>query len=273
MSYLDKLFNLEGRVAVITGGGGAIASNMAEGFVKSGAKVVLLDLRKEATDEVVAKLSEFGTVVGKAVNVLEEGVLKSVLAEIIEEFGKVDVLINAAGGNMPGATIGPDQTIFDLDMEAFSKVTTLNLDGSVLPSLIFGEQMAKQGTGNIINISSMAADRVLTRVVGYSASKAAITNFTKWMSVEMAQKFEGNIRVNAIAPGFFVGEQNRALMLNEDGSLTERGNQIISNTPMGRFGDLSETVGAALFLVSDAAKFITGTVVPVDGGFSAYSGV
>ncbi|RLD74114.1 MAG: D-mannonate oxidoreductase, partial [Bacteroidetes bacterium] len=180
---------------------------------------------------------------------------------------------NTAGGNMLGATISPDQTIFDMDMNDFDKVTELNLNGSILPSLVFGKVMAEQGSGSIINMSSMAVDRAITRVVGYSASKAAITNFTRWMAVEMARKFGDGIRVNALAPGFFIGKQNKALLTNEDGTYTERGHTIIQNTPMNRFGEAEELIGATLFLCSDAARFITGIVLPVDGGFSAFSGV
>ena len=174
---------------------------------------------------------------------------------------------------MPGATIAVDQTIFDLSMDDFKKVTELNLNGSVIPSLIFGKIMAEQGRGSIINYSSMSVDRVITRVVGYSASKAGIENFTRWMAVEMALKFGPSVRVNAIAPGFFVGNQNRALLLNEDGTYTDRGDTIIRNTPMRRFGEAEELNGAIHFLCSDAAKFITGVVLPIDGGFSAFSGV
>jgi len=174
---------------------------------------------------------------------------------------------------MPGATIGEDQTIFDLKMEDFRKVSQLNLDGTVLPSLVFGEVMAKQGNGNIINISSMTAMQAITRVVGYSASKAAIDNFTKWMSVELALKFGDGLRVNAIAPGFFIGNQNRELLLNKDGSYTKRGDTIIKNTPMKRFGEAEELNGTIQFLCSEASKFVTGIVIPIDGGFSAFSGV
>ena len=174
---------------------------------------------------------------------------------------------------MPGATIREDQTIFDLEMSDFRKVSELNLDGSVIPSLVFGKIMGDQGFGNIINISSMASVSAITRVVGYSTSKAAIDIFTKWMATEMALKFEGNIRVNAIAPGFFIGNQNKALLTNDDGSYTDRGNTIIKNTPMKRFGDAEELNGVVHWLMSDAATFVTGTIIPVDGGFSAFSGV
>jgi len=273
MQYIDKLFNLENKVAVITGGGGVLAGKMAEGLMRSGVKVILLDLKKENLFDIFNELSKYGIVKGKSCDVLDRENLEKVKEEILSEFGSIDILINTAGGNMAGATIAPDQTIFDINMNDFQKVTDLNLNGSVLPSLVFGEVMANQKTGSIINMSSMAADRVITRVVGYSASKAAITNFTKWMSVELARKFGDGIRVNALAPGFFIGNQNRKLLLNDDGSPTERGQIIINNTPMERFGDAEELIGATLFLCSDSAKFITGVVLPVDGGFSAFSGV
>ena len=273
MNYLENLYNIKNKVAVITGGGGVLAGKMAEGLIKSGAKVVLLDLKTESTSELVAELSNIGEIKSIACNVLNKSILEGVKDRILSDLGRIDILINTAGGNMPGATISPDQTIFDMDMGDFDKVTNLNLNGSVLPSLVFGKVMADQGSGSIINMSSMAVDRVITRVVGYSSSKAAITNFTRWMAVEMAQKFGDGIRVNALAPGFFIGKQNKALLTNEDGSYTERGNKVIRNTPMNRFGDAEELIGATLFLCSDAAKFVTGVVLPVDGGFSIFSGV
>ena len=273
MTYLDQIFNLKNKVAVITGGGGVLAGKMAEGLLKAGAKVILLDILEKSVVDRASTLSESGTVKGISCDVLDEARLETVKEEIMSEYGKIDILINAAGGNMPGATIGPDQTIFDINMDDFKKVTELNLNGSVLPSLVFGETMAKQKSGCILNMSSMAVDHVITRVAGYSSSKAAITNFTKWMAVEMARKFGDGIRVNALAPGFFIGEQNRKLLLNEDNSLTERGHDIIRNTPMDRFGNADELIGATLFLCSDASKFVSGVVLPVDGGFSVFSGV
>ncbi len=273
MTYLDQIFNLKHKVAVITGGSGVLAGKMAEGLLKSGAKVILLDIQEECVVARARTLSKLGTAKGMACDVLNKARLETVKEAIISEYGKIDILINAAGGNMPGATIAPDQTIFDINMEELKKVTELNLNGSILPSLVFGQVMANQKSGCILNISSMAADRVITRVAGYSASKAAITNFTKWMAVEMANKFGDGIRVNALAPGFFIGEQNRKLLINDDNSVTERGHDIIRNTPMGRFGNADELIGATLFLCSDASKFVTGVVLPVDGGFGVFSGV
>jgi NAD(P)-dependent dehydrogenase (short-subunit alcohol dehydrogenase family) len=274
MNYLDSLFNLEGKVTVITGGGGVLASEIGSGLSKAGVKIVFLDINEDAANAAAQRIVEQGGVAtGLKTNVLDIDALKATRDEILAKYGKIDILLNAAGGNMPGATISPDKTVFDLDIKDMDKVTSLNFNGTVLPSMVFGEVMAEQKSGNIINFSSMAAFQSITRVVGYSAAKAAVSNFTSWMAMELAMKFKGSIRVNAIAPGFFIGNQNRALLLNEDGSLTERGQQVINKTPMGRFGEARELVGAILFLVSDAASFVTGIVLPIDGGFSTFSGV
>ncbi len=268
------LFNLKNKVVIITGGSGALGSNMAKYLLTQGAKVVILGQTPQKVEQKIEKLKEVGDdILGFTGSVLEKAFLQSVKTDVINRWGSIDVLINAAGGNMPGATIGENQTIFDLKMEDFRKVSALNLDGTVLPSIIFGEVMANQGTGSIINVSSMAAQNIITRIAGYSASKAAIDNFTKWMSVELALKFGEGLRVNAIAPGFFIGSQNRRLLTNEDGSYTDRGNTIIKNTPMNRFGEPEELNGAIHYLASEASKFVTGTILAIDGGFSAFSGV
>ena len=269
-----NLFDISEKVIVITGGAGALGGNMASYLLTQGAKIAIIDLFPESVEQRVVELKKIAPeVIGIPGSVLDKVHLEKAKSEILEKWGKIDALINAAGGNMPGATIGEDQTIFDLKMEDFKKVSELNLNGSVLPSMVFGEVMAGQTFGSIINISSMTATQAVTRVVGYSASKAAIDNFTKWMATEMALKFEGSIRVNAIAPGFFIGNQNRALLTHPDGTYTERGHTIIKNTPMKRFGDADELNGAIHWLISDAASFVTGTIVPIDGGFSAFSGV
>lgn len=273
MSFIEKQFNLKGKVAILTGGAGVLAGQMAEGLIRAGVKIILLGRTTESLESKASELSKYGEAIGLACDVLDREGLEKTRKLILNRFKKIDILINAAGGNMPGATIPPDKTLFDMDMDDFQKVSDLNLNGSVLPSLIFGEVMAKQRSGSILNITSMAADQVITRVVGYSASKAAITNFTKWMAVEMAQKFGEGIRVNALAPGFFIAKQNKSLLTNKDGSFTDRGQDIIRNTPMGRFGQADELIGATLYLCSDAAKFVTGAVLPVDGGFSIFSGV
>jgi NAD(P)-dependent dehydrogenase (short-subunit alcohol dehydrogenase family) len=270
-----NLFNVENKVILITGGGGILGGNMAEYLLKNGATVVILDYKDEIVDAAITNLKKVSAkVAGFVCNALEEESLQKVSDAIIAQFGKIDVLINAAGGNMPGATIGVDQTIFDVNIDHFKKVVDLNLFGSILPALVFGKEMVKNKQGVIINISSMTAQSAITRVVGYSASKAAIDNFTKWLAVELALKFGEGLRVNAIAPGFFIGNQNRDLLIDkETGAYTDRGDTIIRNTPMKRFGETDELNGSIHYLISDASKFVTGVVLPIDGGFSSFSGV
>lgn len=266
--------DLSGQVAVVTGGAGVLGSAMAKGLASAGVKVAILSRTASKVEAVVAQIEEVGgTAMALAADVLEKTQLEAARDKLVDTWGRIDILVNAAGGNMPGATIMPTQTIFDLSMSDFDKVTDLNLKGTVLPTVVMGEVMAKQRSGSVVNISSMAAQRIITRVVGYSASKAAIDNFTKWMAVEMALKFGEGIRVNAIAPGFFVGEQNRRLLLNEDNTLTSRGQTIIDHTPMKRFGEPEELCGALNWLCGQGAKFVTGIVIPIDGGFSAFSGI
>jgi NAD(P)-dependent dehydrogenase (short-subunit alcohol dehydrogenase family) len=270
----NQLFSVEGKTIVITGGTGILGSVMAKNMAAAGAHVIILGRRADAGDGLVSDIKKTG---GKAsffkTDVLDKDNLLGVKKDILKTTGRIDILVNAAGGNMPGATISPDKTFFDLDTKAFQQVVDLNLLGTVLPSQIFGEVMAANKKGIIINISSMSAFRPITRVVGYSAAKAAIDNFTQWLAVEMAKKVGEGIRVNAIAPGFFLTEQNRTLLTNPDGTLTARGNAVINQTPFGRFGDAEELIGTLLWLCSDASKFVTGVVVPVDGGFNAYCGV
>lgn len=272
--FTKQLFSVEDKVVVITGGTGVLGSVMAKGMADAGAHVMIIGRRVDAGDKVVGEIQKAG---GKATffqaDVLNKDELQKVKAQILSAAGTIDILINGAGGNMPGATIPPDKTFFDLDTKAFQQVVDLNLLGTVLPSQIFGEVMAANKKGIIINISSMSAFRPITRVVGYSAAKAAIDNFTQWLAVELAKKVGQGIRVNAIAPGFFITEQNRALLTNADGTLTARGNAVINQTPFGRFGEADELVGTLLWLCSDASKFVTGVVVPVDGGFNAFCGV
>lgn len=270
-----NLFNVENKVILITGGGGVLGGQMASYLLANKAVVIILDYKDDIVDVAVNKLKKIGSKVdGFVCNVMDEKNLQEVSDKIIKKFGEIDILINAAGGNMPGAIIGVDQTIFDVNIDHFKKVVDLNLFGSILPALIFGKEMVKNKQGVIINISSMTAQSAITRVVGYSASKAAIDNFTKWLSVELASKFGEGLRVNAIAPGFFIGNQNRDLLINkETGSYTERGDTIIKNTPMKRFGEAEELNGTIHYLCSEASKFVTGVVVPIDGGFSAFSGV
>ncbi len=274
MDYLKSLFSVENKVVIITGGSGILGTAMAGGLLAARAKVVLLARNKENLKKKVATLQKKdGVVVGLQCDVTIEDNLRSVNEEILKKFGRIDVLINAAGGNVAGATIGIDQSVFDIEISQFRKVTDVNLNGTVLSSLVFGKSIAEEKKGSIINLSSMASYRAITRVVGYSAAKAAIDNFTRWMAVEMALKFGDGIRVNAIAPGFLLTEQNRTLLTKKDGSLTQRGKTIINMTPFKRLGEPDELIGTVLWLASDASKFVTGTIIAIDGGFSAFSGV
>lgn len=274
MDYTKSLFDIKDKVAVLTGGAGILAGEMAKAFISLGAKVVLLDINEENLNKKVQSLgADEKTAVGIKCNVLDEDSIKEVHKKIVDRFKGIDILINAAGGNMAGATIGIDQSVFDLHLDQFRKVNDLNFIGTVLPTLNFGKTMAEQKSGSIINISSMASYRAISRVIGYSAAKAAIDNFTKWMAVEMATKFGNGIRINAIAPGFLLTEQNRTLLTNSDGSLTERGKTIINMTPFKRFGEPEELVGTVIWLASEASKFVTGAIIPIDGGFNVNSGV
>lgn len=273
-NIMNSTFDISGKVVVITGGSGTLGSSWALHLAKAGAKVAIHGSTPAHVEGATRRIKEVSSyVLGFSGSVLDRSHLETVREAVLAKWGRIDALINAAGGNMPGATIGVGQTIFDLNLDDFSKVTRLNLDGTVIPSIVFGKAMAQQKTGSVINISSMTATQAVTRVVGYSASKAAIDNFTRWMAVEMATKFSGNIRVNAVAPGFFIANQNRRLLTNEDGSYTDRGKAVIDKTPMNRFGEPEELNGVVHWLISDASSFVTGTIVPVDGGFSAFSGV
>lgn len=274
MIYLERLLNLKNRIAVITGGSGVLGSEIAKGFLLAGSKVILLDRNNEKLKRKLNELKKISNnISGLVCNVLNEENIKAVNNQIVDQFKRIDILINAAGGQIPGTTLRVNQNVFELGIDNFNKATELNLTGTVLPTLLLGETIAQQRSGSIINISSMASLRAITRVVGYSAAKAAVDNFTKWMAVELALKFGDGIRVNAIAPGFFISDQNRKILINEKGNYTARAKSIIKLTPFKRFGKPEELVGTALFLASDASKFITGTVIPVDGGFSVFSGV
>jgi len=271
---MNEIFSIEGKVAVITGAGGVLGGSIAKSFVKAGARVVAIDIRQENLDVRVKELTaEGGEAIGIVGNVLDTASLENVAKEVVAKWGRIDILLNIAGGNVPGATLAADQSFFDMKIADWEKVTNLNMNGTVYPSYVFGKVMAGQKSGSIINISSMAALQSMTRVPGYSAAKAAVSNFTQWLSMEMAMKYGDGIRVNAIAPGFFIGDQNRAVLINPDGSLTDRSLKVIANTPMNRFGDINELNGAVQFLCSEAASFITGVVLPIDGGFSSFSGV
>ena len=274
MSQLQTLFSLDDQVAVITGGTGVLGSMMAQGLARAGAKVGVLGRRREQAEAVVRTITaEGGEAIALVADVLDREQLERSRATILETWDRLDILINAAGGNMPSATLAPGGSFFELPVEGLNPVIALNLQGTLLPSQIFGQLLARAGRGCIVNISSMSAQRALSRVVGYGIAKAGVENATRWLAVELARSFGGHIRVNAIAPGFFVGEQNRALLLNDDGSLTPRGQTIIDHTPAGRFGQPEELLGTLIWLCSPGARFVNGVVVPVDGGFSAFSGV
>jgi NAD(P)-dependent dehydrogenase (short-subunit alcohol dehydrogenase family) len=274
MVAVSELFSLKGKTAVVTGGTGVLGSAMSKALAKAGARVTVLGRRLEVAQSLAMEINkDGGEAIGVSADVLNAKQLQEAKKRIIQKFGAIDILVNGAGGNMSGATIPPDKTFLDLKIDDFQKVVDLNLTGTVLPSQIFGEVMIASKSGVIINISSMTAIRPLTRVVGYSAAKASVSSFTQWLAVELAKKFGEGLRVNAIAPGFFLTEQNRALLTNEDGSLTDRGNSIMRGTPFGRFGEPDELSGTLIWLCSDAAKFVSGIVVPVDGGFSAFAGV
>ncbi len=269
----ESLFSLAGKVAVVTGATGVLGGAMARGLARVGARVGVLGRREERAEAVVREiLGSGGEAMPLLADVLNEERLRAAREAVLDRWGRMDILVNAAGGNVPGATLSDDATIFDLPREAFGEVFDLNLVGTLLPIQVFGEAMTRERGGCIVNFSSMAAGRAITRVAGYSAAKAAVENLTRWLAVDLARRY-GNIRVNAVAPGFFLGEQNRALLVNEDGSLTERGRAIIEHTPAGRFGEPEELTGTVIWLCSPAANFVNGVVVPVDGGFSAFSGV
>ena len=271
---LAQLFSLEGKVAIVTGGTGVLGGALARGLAAAGARVGILGRRAQQAALVAEAIGQAGgAALPLAADVLDHAQLEAARDLVLARWGAIDILINAAGGNSPAATVVGELSFFELSETAFDQVVRLNLNGSLLPSQVFGKVMAERGAGSIINISSMAAQKPLTRVIGYAAAKAAIDNFTKWLAVELAQKYGPGLRANAIAPGFFIGEQNRALLLNDDDTLTERGQLIVDHTPMRRFGEPDELVGTAVWLASDAARFVTGIVVPVDGGFSASSGI
>jgi NAD(P)-dependent dehydrogenase (short-subunit alcohol dehydrogenase family) len=269
---MNDLFDIKDNVVVITGGTGVLGSCIGEYLALQGAKVILMGRRKDEGEKIVAEIRAKG---GEAqflvTDVMNPEKVQENCDEIMAKYGRVDALLNAAGGNMPGATIAPTGTIFDIKVEEFQKVLNLNLTGTVIPTQIFLKPMVEAGHGSIVNFSSMAAFRPMTRVLGYAAAKAGISNFTAFMANEVATKFTSGIRVNAIAPGFFLTNQNRALLTNEDGSLTQRGADVIRQTPFKRFGKPEELCGTIHYLISPAASFVTGTVAVVDGGFNAFA--
>ncbi|MCB9259865.1 MAG: SDR family oxidoreductase [Ignavibacteriales bacterium] len=276
--------DLKDKVVVLTGGGGVIGAVLAKGLAKVGAKLAILDIKKEFADKVADQVrSEFGTeVIGVEANVLDKSSLQEAKKVVLEKYPQVDILINGAGGNSPKATTKEEfitdeninsleDTFFGLEMEGFQKVFDLNFLGTLLPTMVFAQEMVERKSGVILNVSSMNSFRSLTKIPAYSAAKASINNFTEWLAVHFAKM---NVRVNAIAPGFFLTNQNRFLLIDENtNELTARGKKIIDNTPMGKFGEAEDLLGGTLFLLSDVSSFITGIVLPIDGGFNIYSGV
>jgi NAD(P)-dependent dehydrogenase (short-subunit alcohol dehydrogenase family) len=275
LAELTKMYDFTGLVVAVTGGAGILGGEMARALAGCGADVAILDLNIEPAQALIDGLGEHGKhVTAFKCDVLNRESMAQTVQEVIARFGKINCLINGAGGNKAAATTGPDLKFFDLPADALRWVFDLNILGTMLPCQAFGKIMAEQGHGTILNISSMNSFRPLTRVPAYSGAKAAVSNFTQWLAVHMAQEYSPKIRVNAVAPGFFLTNQNRFLLTDkETGELTKRGNQIIAHTPMARFGEPKDLFGAVLWLLSPASEFVTGTVIPIDGGYSAYSGV
>ena len=269
---MTNLFDITNKVVVITGGTGVLGRAIAAYLAEQGAKVVVMGRKREKGEAIVGKIRHNGgEAMFLATDVMDKSILEQNLKDVLDHYGRVDVLLNGAGGNMPGATIPPDKTFFDLQPKAIEQVMNLNLIGTILPTQVFLKPMIEQGSGAIVNFSSMSAFRPLTRVAGYGVAKAGVSNFTAHMATEVATKFSPKIRVNAIAPGFFLTDQNRSLLTNADGSWTARGRHIIQQTPMGRMGKPEELCGTIHYLISDASQFVTGTVAVVDGGFNIFS--
>jgi NAD(P)-dependent dehydrogenase (short-subunit alcohol dehydrogenase family) len=273
--FINSLFSLEGQVAVLTGGGGVLCGALSRALGKAGVKVAVLDIVPAAAQAVVDDIvAEGGQAIAVQCNVLDKASIEAARDVVLDAFGRVDILINGAGGNKREATTTPDLSFFDLPADAVQWVFSLNVIGTLLPTQVFGKVIAEQGDGSIINISSENAIRPLTRIPAYSSAKAAVSNFTQWLAVHMSQNYSPKIRVNALAPGFFLTTQNRYLLLDEaTGNWTARGQQILDHTPQARFGDPEELVGVVFWLLSPSARFVHGIIVPIDGGFSAYSGV
>lgn len=274
MESILEMFDLNGKNAVITGGSGVLGIHISRGLGKAGAKIIICSIKN--AEKVAREIRDEGIdAKGYLMDVLNKDDIKKCHSQIMNDFGKIDILVNAAGGNMKEATTSPELSFFDMKFEGLEKVIMLNLfGGAIFPCQIFGKSMASNSDGgSIINVSSMSAFRPLTNVPGYSAAKAAVSNFTQWLAVHFAFEYNKNIRVNAIAPGFFSTKQNEYLLYDKNGNLSERGQKIISHTPIGRFGKSDELIGTCIWLASNASKFVTGVVVPIDGGFNAYSGV
>jgi NAD(P)-dependent dehydrogenase (short-subunit alcohol dehydrogenase family) len=271
---MDGSFSLQGKVVVVTGATGVLGEAFIGSIAAAGGKVVLIGRNREVAEQrAAAVIAGGGDALAVVADVLDKQQLEAGLKQIMDNYGRVDALVNGAGGNIKEAVIDPSADIFSIDIDATRKVFELNLFGSLLPVQVFGHAMVQAGGGSIINISSMASEQVITKVLGYSMAKAAIDNYTRWMSVELANRYGERIRMNAIAPGFFITDQNRALLTNADGSMTPRGQSVINNTPYKRFGKPKELCGALVWLLSDASSFVSGQTIYVDGGFSIFSGV
>ena len=271
---MENNFSIKDKVILVTGATGVLGYSFINALAEEGAIIGVLGRNEKVATQRVKEIGQNG---GRAIaliaDVTNEQQLLAAKKLLLNEFGKIDGLVNAAGGNMPKAVIAPAQDIFQLDFDALKEVMNLNLFGTMLPTQVFGETIARQGKGSIVNISSMASQRVITKVLGYSMAKSAIDSYTKWFAVELGKRYGDAIRMNAIAPGFFLTEQNKTLLTNGNGTMTERGELVIRNTPFNRFGEPAELTGALIWLLSDASKFVTGTVINVDGGFSIFSGV
>jgi len=267
-------FSLKDKVIIVTGGTGILGDAFIKGIAAAGGIVGILGrnqkIAQERTDAIIAA---GGKAIALIADVMKEDELLAAKDKVITAFGRIDGLVNGAGGNMPGGVIQPEADVFKLNMDGLRQVMELNLWGTLIPTQVFGEEMAKTGKGSIVNISSMASQRVITKVLGYTLAKTAIDSYTKWFAVEMANRYGDKLRMNAIAPGFFLTEQNRTLLTQPDGSYTSRGNLVLGNTPFKRFGEPDELIGALIWLLSDSSKFVTGTVINVDGGFAVFSGV
>jgi NAD(P)-dependent dehydrogenase (short-subunit alcohol dehydrogenase family) len=276
--YLDGLFGLGGRVALVTGASGSIGDALARGLAACGARVALVARRAQPLEELASSIqSDGGTAVAFPADVLDRAALETVRRDVCEQLGRLDILVNAAGGNIAEATVPESGSFFELSDAAFARVVDLNLMGTVLPTQVFGAAMAEgepeECGGSIVNISSVAAKRAVTRVAGYSAAKVAVEGFTRWLAVAVARAYGDRLRVNAIAPGFFLGQQNRSLLLTPQGEPTSRARAVIEHTPAGRLGDPAELISTVIWLCGPGARFVTGAVVPIDGGFGAFSGV
>jgi len=272
MKDQNKLF--DGKVSVVTGAGGVLCSVVAEALSAQGSSVAVLDIREDAAEKVASNIkNKGGKSVAVKVDVTNRLSVELACQKVIEVFGTVDFLINGAGGNVQRASTSEAQSFFDIPQDALEFVVDMNLIGTIVPCQVFGKVMAKKGEGVILNFSSMNAFKPLTKIPGYSAAKAGVSNFTQWLAVHMAQNYSKKIRVNAVAPGFFITNQTRYLLVNEDGTPSPRGRAVLEHTPMGRFGEPKDLIGTVFYLLSEDSSFVTGVVIPVDGGFSAYSGV